>query len=331
MSAVDEMTTNDSDTGDSAGKRRDERDTIDGTGGSRISRRRTLRAGALGAGGLFGLAGVGVDRAAAACSEPEEVLHLDYDAVDDWTDLYRVSNGDPENLTLVASPTASGDRALQLRIREGDNWGVSTHYDFESGLLELNGRVDFALDTGWSMSGRRLANCRLWNCAIASGTGSAGGGTPDGTNGWSNRMYITTRGTDPEGPYHLLSNTYHMGEGQGAYGDQDYIVDGEPTALATPGIVPGRWYEFEYYVRVNTVSGGTPNADGVVRYWLDGDPIYERENFQFTTDREDNAIETTGPVGHYGGRYTPPKNLYAYYDNHSIALEGAFDPDACEP
>lgn len=82
---------------------------------------------------------------------------------------------------------------------------------------------------------------------------------------------------------------------------------------------------------MNTVSGGTPNADGVVRYWLDGDPIYERENFQFTTDRENNAIETTGPVGYYGGRYTAPKNLYAYYDNHSIALEGAFDPDACEP
>lgn len=326
------MTTNSSEPDKPASDRRDEHDSTDGAAGPRISRRRTLRAGGmLGTGGLLGLASLGVDRAAAACSDPEEILHLDYDAVEDWTDFYRVSNGDADNLALVSSPTSSGDRALQMRIREGDNWGVSTHYDFEDGVIELNGRVDFALNTGWSMPGRRLANCRLWNCAIARGPGSAGGGTPDGTNGWSNRMYVTTRDADPEGPYHLLSNTYHMGEGQGEYGEQSYIVDGEPNALATPQIVPGRWYEFEYYVRVNTVSGGSPNPDGVVRYWLDGDPIYERENLQFTTDRENNAIETTGPVGHYGGSYTAPQNLYAYYDDHSMAIGGAFDPEACDP
>ena len=79
---------------------------------------------------------------------------------------------------------------------------------------------------------------------------------------------------------------------------------------------------------MNTVSGGEPNADGVVRYWLDGDPVYERENFRFTTDRTDNAVDTTGPVGHYGGQYTAPTTLYAYYDDHSMALEGTFDSDA---
>jgi hypothetical protein len=307
-------------------------DATEETTGFSLSRRQTIRTGGLlGAGGLLGLASVGTDTAAANSGSPDEIIHLDYDAHDDWDELYRVSTGDPENLSFVSSPTVSGSTSLEMRIREGDHWGASTHYDFEDGLLELNGRVSFSLGSDWSMDDRELAVCRLWNCAIARGEASAGGGDPDGTNGWSNRMYVTTRGTESEGPYHLLSNTYHMDRGDEEYGDHDYIVDGEEYALAQPEIVPGQWYEFEYHVRVNTVSGGEPNADGVVRYWLDGDPVYERENFRFTTDRTDNVVDSTGPVGHYGGQYTAPTTLYAYYDDHSMALGGTFDSDARDP
>lgn len=298
------------------------------TNGPTVTRRRALHVGGL-ASAVGILAGAGTASAAARSgpdARPPRIVHLDYDEYDSWDDVYRMSNGDPDNIGFVTSPTYSGDTAIQLRIRENDHWGVSTHYEFDDDLLELNGRVRFALNTGWSMGGRTPpSNCRLWNVAMALGEGSAGGGVPDGTNGWSNRLYVTTRDADPDGPFHLLSNTYHMGDNGDGTGDHDYLVDGEAYVVAVPEIDPGVWYEFEYYVRVNTVDDGTANPDGVVRYWLDGDLVFEREDLRFTEDLAENAIQTTGPVGYYGGRYTAPKNLYAYYDDHSMALGGTFD------
>lgn len=289
-----------------------------------LSRRRALRVGGFaGVAGLVGTTGLGVGSAddhRGCCNRPDEEVHVDFDELEDWQDAYWYSNGDPDNASLVSSPTATGDTALQIGIEEGDHWGVSTHYQFEDRLLELTGRVRFALDTGWEMPGRDPSNCRLWNCAMALGEGSAGGDVPDGTNGWSNRLYVSTEGADPDGPYTLLSLTYHMGQAQ----DHDYLLDGEEYTVQEAEIVPGRWYEFEYYVCANTVSGGAANDDGVVQYWLDGDRIYDRRNFRFTVDLEDNIIDTNGPVGHYGGRYVAPQNLYAYYDSHSMALEGTF-------
>ncbi len=295
-----------------------------------VTRRHALRMGCLlGSGGVLGTAGLGTGRATAIASsdsEPDEVIHLDYDEYESWGDLYWLSNGDRDNLTFVSSPTYTGETTLQLRIQDGHHWGASTHYDFDDELLELNGRVHFALNTNWTMEGREQSNCRLWNCAMALGEGSAGGGVPDGTNGWSNRLYVTTRGTDPDGPFHLLSYTYHMDQNQ----DHDFILDGEEYAVQQPEIVPGKWYEFEYYVRMNTIDNGTANPDGVIQYWLDGDLIYDRRNVRFTEDYENNGIESNGPAGYYGGQYVAPQNLYAYYDDHSMALNGTFAnaPDA---
>ena len=301
----------------------------------RVSRRRTLRLGGFaGVAGLVGAAGLDTGRMNEPRGDDEgggdegggdektaDVVHLEYDEYDDWRDAYWSSNGHPDNASLVSSPTDTGDTALQLQITEGGNWGVSLQYSFDDGLLELNGRVQFALDADWEMPGRDPSNCRLWNCAMALGEGSAGGGIPTGTNGWSNRLYVSTKDTDADGPFHLLSFTYHMDATQ----DHDYLVDGEPYTIEEAKIVPGEWYEFEYYVRANTVSDGTANDDGVVQYWLDGDRIYDRQNLRFTTDLEKNVINTAGPVGHYGGRYVAPQDLYAYFDGHSMVPDGTFE------
>ncbi|MDQ2052804.1 hypothetical protein RBH26_20395 [Natronolimnohabitans sp. A-GB9] len=282
----------------------------------------------LSVGGLFGVSGLGTGRTAAADhtdTEPDEVVHLDYDDYGSWDDVYRMSNGESDNISFVSDPIRSGETAIQLRVQEGAHWGVSTHYDFEDGLLELDGRVHFALNTDWEMETEN--HCRIWNCAMGLGEASAGGGVPDGTNGWSNRLYVTTRDTSPEGPFHLMSYTYHMDQNQ----DHDFILDGEEYAVQQPAIVPGQWYEFEYYVRVNTIDDGTANSDGVVQYWLDGDLIYDRQDLRFTDDLDDNIIDSSGPVGYYGGRYVAPQNLYAYYDDHSMALDGRFEDAREDP
>ncbi|ELZ23437.1 hypothetical protein C477_02789 [Haloterrigena salina JCM 13891] len=283
----------------------------------------------MGVGSLLGVTGAGVDNTAAeeiegaaggGCNRPDEVVHLDYGAYESWEDIYWMSNGDRENLSIVSSPTYAGDTALQLRVRDGEHWGLSTHYSFDDGLLELNGRVAFALNTSWTM-GNESEHCRIWNCAMSLGEGSASGGVPDGTNGWSNRLYVSTKETDPDGPFHLLSYTYHMDQNQ----DHDYLLQQEPYAVRQPEIVPGRWYELEYYVCMNTIDDdGVANSDGVIQYWLDGDLIYDRRDLRFTEDHETNIIETNGPAGYYGGRYVAPQNLYSYYANHSMALNGTF-------
>nr|WP_309138771.1 hypothetical protein [Haloterrigena gelatinilytica] len=280
-------------------------------------------------GSLLGVTGGGVDSTAAeeiesaaggGCNRPDDVVHLEYGEYESWEDIYWMSNGDRENLAIVPSPTYAGDTALQLRVRDGDHWGLSTHYSFDDGLLELNGRVAFALNTSWAM-GNESEHCRIWNCAMSLGEGSAGGGVPDGTNGWSNRLYVSTKETDSDGPFHLLSYTYHMDQNQ----DHDYLLQQEPYAVRQPEIVPGRWYELEYYVCMNTIGDdGVANPDGVIQYWLDGDLIYDRRDLRFTEDHENNIIETNGPAGYYGGRYVAPQNLYSYYANHSMALNGTF-------
>ncbi|WP_247001179.1 polysaccharide lyase [Halosolutus gelatinilyticus] len=306
-------------------------DAAASTTNNETTRRRVLRAGGIAcAGGLVGSIGPTVDRVSAATQTDDgqrEVTRLDYDDYERWDDVYWLSNGDSDNVSFVSDPTYTGDTALQIRIREGDHWGASTHYDLDDGLLELSGRVHFALDSDWAMDGRDVANCRLWNCAMGLGEGSAGGDVPDGTNGWSNRLYVTTEGASSDGPFHLLSNTYHIDKPQ----DHDYLVDGEEYAVRAPEIVPGQWYELEYYVRVNSVDDGEAISDGVVRYWLDGELVYDRGDFRFTKDLETNAIDTTGPAGHYGGRYVAPQPLSVYYDSHSIVQNGTFEGEPTEP
>lgn len=315
------MTRNDS----SDRQAKDPNDGVKGGALRRLSRRKTLQVGSLvGVSSLLGVAGGAVGTASAAAADgsaPRKEVSLNYDGYDSWDQIYRQSSGSSENLSLVSSPTYSGNSSLQLAVREGGQWGISTQYEFDESVLELNTRVRFALNSNWDMSGRNPANCRLWNCAMAlDSDGNSGGGEPDGTNGWSNRMYVSSKGTDADGPYNLLSYTYHMDKSQ----DHDYIIDGNDYVVKEVDIHPGRWYEFEYYVRVNTVSNGEANDDGVVQYWLDGDLIYDRRDLRFTVDLADNIIDSNGPVGHYGGTYPAPQNLYIYYDEHEMAVDGVF-------
>uniref|UniRef100_A0A7D6CNW6 Uncharacterized protein n=2 Tax=Natrinema zhouii TaxID=1710539 RepID=A0A7D6CNW6_9EURY len=246
-----------------------------------------------------------------------EMNHLEYDEYNSWNDMYWRSAGDRDNISLGSFPAYTDGTALQIRARDGNHWGIDTHYEFENGVTKLTSEFNFTLGKDWRMDGREVASCRLWNCAASLGEGFAGGGQPDGTNGWSNRLYVTNWQTDPDGPFHLHSYTYHMDR---IY-DTDYIIDGERYALAQPEIVPCEWYNFKYTVQVNTVEDGKANPDGAVTYWLDGDKIYHRSDLRFTEDLDSNIIATNGPAVHYGGRYAAPQDLYAYFEDHAMEVE----------
>jgi len=44
-----------------------------------------------------------------------------------------------------------------------------------------------------------------------------------------------------------------------------------------------RWHHVEAYVAMNTISGGVPQANGVIRYWIDGVLVVERTNVYLRT------------------------------------------------
>ena len=44
-----------------------------------------------------------------------------------------------------------------------------------------------------------------------------------------------------------------------------------------------RWHRVEVYVAMNTVSGGIPQANGVIRFWVDGALVIERTNVYLRT------------------------------------------------
>ncbi|RLB53127.1 MAG: hypothetical protein DRJ42_12805 [Deltaproteobacteria bacterium] len=73
---------------------------------------------------------------------------------------------------------------------------------------------------------------------------------------------------------------------------------------ATPGPwFQGDWHEIIVEIRLNTVGAGTTNADGVVRYYFDGEPLYEAEDVVLrTSENADAAFEQflIGPYFHDG-------------------------------
>ncbi len=65
------------------------------------------------------------------------------------------------------------------------------------------------------------------------------------------------------------------------------------------------WHRVEAYVAMNTVSGGIPQANGVIRYWVDGALVMERTNVylrtaQFATQKFNQLV-----LGPYIGNGSP--------------------------
>jgi len=52
---------------------------------------------------------------------------------------------------------------------------------------------------------------------------------------------------------------------------------------ASPSLVNNRWHHLEAYMAMNSISGGIPQANGVIRYWVDGALVVERTNVYLRT------------------------------------------------
>jgi hypothetical protein len=52
---------------------------------------------------------------------------------------------------------------------------------------------------------------------------------------------------------------------------------------AAANLVNNRWHYLEAYVAMNSVAGGIPQANGVLKYWIDGALVVDRNNVYLRT------------------------------------------------
>ncbi|MFD1562837.1 hypothetical protein ACFR99_04665 [Haloarchaeobius amylolyticus] len=256
-------------------------------------------------------ASAGVSSVSAAESTTQ--LTLDYDDYSSPSDLYNVNDNRsgiaPE---FVSSPTKVNDQALRTEFSSAQKT-ANLEYRFE----EHGHGMPREVYTRFYLYPENIEldqydTVRIFWLPLTNGSGSSGGDGTDGTNGWSNAIGFAHRNDSPAPDgYNLFSYSYHMDRS----GSGDFEMTSTPVWM-------DEWNLIEGYVRCNTFSGGSANADGVMRYWVNGELAYERTDFRFTTS-EDNLIEGVGPLGYVVGSDLSGSALI--YDGHEITIGGMPD------
>lgn len=287
----------------------------DGATAGRMDRRSCLKATGAALTTLGGLV-TGASGAAASetsASDDGRVLKFNYDQCNAVSDVYAVER--PEHAQLVQGETSAPETLLELTVPANASWGTNTTYDLPANGFgeptELYQSIRMRLDPEFSFRASG-DNCRVFNAGLNSKWGQSGSGTngpPTGTDGWSSRLYVIDTGSRT-GPFGLNVYTYHMDQ-QGGPGEEEVLEE--------PLFSPGEWHDIETYVRVNTVDGNRANADGVVRVWVDGTKVYDRNDFRWTTTPE-QGHHRAGPVTHWGGPESPSRNSCVYYKDHKIVV-----------
>jgi hypothetical protein len=257
------------------------------------------------AGGALAALGVGASTVAADSERDSTVIDVDYEAADDPDEIYDVNDVrgsyTPE---FVSDRTTRHGRSLRTAFTDD-----SKIANCEYRLPEHVGDQQDELYTRFTVypEGFDLGaddTVRMFWAPLTNGNGSSGGGAADGRNGWSNAIGFANRDDSPapEG-YKFFSYCYHM-DGSGDFQMTDAVVRMD------------EWNEIECYVKVNSHDGGAAEADGIMRYWVNGDLAFEDAAMRFTAS-EENRIEAVGPLGYIVGS----GGGALYYGDHQLVLD----------
>ncbi|MCA9130585.1 MAG: hypothetical protein KDB22_26030, partial [Planctomycetales bacterium] len=77
-----------------------------------------------------------------------------------------------------------------------------------------------------------------------------------------------------------------------------------------------RWYSVEQHIRLNTPG----NADGILRAWVDGQLVFERNDILFR-NTDELKIESVWMNVYHGGMTPPDTDLTLFIDNLVIARD----------
>jgi len=243
------------------------------------------------------------------------VLFEDFEYADwlnHWSGGYVV---DPATLSRATSPVFQGNQGLEVRVPNGSHYGVELDFAFgKKGLAEPDEiylRYYVRFNDTWQKTG----DGQLGKFPGFSGTYNRcgwGSGVPDGTC-WSARMASYDVGAGNQVGFY----TYHMDQGS-IYGD---------IMLWQPTLARGQWYCVEAHVKLNSLSGGAANYDGVLRGWIDGAPAFERTNLRFRTVSSTHVEKIWWNI-YIGGTWTADRDMAIHYDNVVIAKQpiGCYSP-----
>lgn len=77
------------------------------------------------------------------------------------------------------------------------------------------------------------------------------------------------------------------------------------------------WHKIEVFLKLNSVSNGRGVADGVIRYWYDGQPVIDHSDVMFRTAQHSDMLFETFVIGPYLGNGSPVTQTF-WVDNLQI-------------
>lgn len=138
-------------------------------------------------------------------------------------------------------------------------------------------------------------------------SGVAKGGTQADGRNWSARMYIRpTEHSTSNSTFDLYYYLYHP-DLSGDYGVLDQC-DGAYDF--------GTWHEITTYVQMNTPG----ENDGILRGWVNGTEVYNREDFRFrdTDNPQVGVTRAYAAYTYWGGDWGSPQDQYMYFKDFTL-------------
>ncbi len=207
-----------------------------------------------------------------------------------------------------AAPAAGGAlltlASLRATIPRGENLGLDLRFDLprapgKPDTSEAYLRYYLRLGPEWAAS---PDSGKLPGLAGTYGRAAWGGRGWHGMEGWSARgSFLKTAPVGhPARPYLTLASYVYHSKSASGYGEIFAWGGSYGAAL----VQPGRWYCIEQHIKLNTPG----REDGVLRAWVDGQPVFERRDLRLR-DTATIGIENAWMDLYMGGSQTALRDM----------------------
>ena len=231
--------------------------------------------------------------------------------------------GSASLLSIVGMTRASvGNKQLRAKYPKNKILGSNTGFRFEKLLTSdneavLEYRVKFDDNFDWSKGGK-LPGLAGSTSARGRGVYGCNDNRSQRKKGFSTRLMWRENGKLIFYPYAPLHPNYNGNNnsipndarkrGQGRCGGDIKITD----------LQKGRWYTIKQYIKLNTFkSNGSPNRNGIVKIWINGQLALNYNDFVLAGERnvKVNAIAFHTYRGGSTNQWASNRDGYAFFDD----------------
>ncbi|MFC7079037.1 polysaccharide lyase [Halorussus caseinilyticus] len=248
----------------------------------------------------------GLNAASSASSAASSTSDLVYEEFDEsgYGDIFTNAWQQGTYDERVSDPVKDGSNALRVSFPEGSHYGMAAIYDpVDAGDLDSETTELYANAWVRFSSGFTGRTGKLPGPANIEPGGAKGGEPADGTNGWSARA---TFDGSPSNGVKIGYYTYHMDQG-GTYGDHFWAAT----------VPTGEWVKVGQYIKLNSVDGGSANADGQLKMWVNDELQLDKSGMRFTEDLSLGCNYWFN--AYFGGSWTSPQDQSVYFDRWALS------------